>query len=88
MIKYYILKKQYDQGPVKGDVLIWEGDYWALDRSNNTLLARYLWDLDGFYFTIPKEDLIEFVPAEELEDVSLTQDVKKEKKIWNFLKDE
>ena len=88
MIRYYILNKQYEQGPVKGDVLVWDGEYWSLDRSNNTLLTRYLWDLDGFYFTTPREDLIEFVPEVELEDTSLQSDPQREKKIWNFLKDE
>ena len=88
MIRYYILNKQYDEGPVKGDVLVWDGDYWSLDRNKNTLLTRYLWDLDGFYFTTLREDLIEFVPEVELEDARLKPDPTKEKKIWNFLKDE
>ena len=88
MIRYYILNKQYNEGPVKGDVLVWEGDYWALDRSNDTLLVRYLWVLEGFYFTIPREHLIEFVPETDLEDARLKRDLPKEKKIWNFLKNE
>ena len=80
-IRYYILAEQYDTGPVKGDVMVWEGDYWHLDRTNETLLVRFLWEPNGYFFPVPKEDLIEFVAAAELEDPS--EITNREKRIWS-----
>tara|TARA_R100000458_G_C8251445_1_gene228332 strand:- start:586 stop:864 length:279 start_codon:yes stop_codon:yes gene_type:complete len=88
MKRYYILVEAYNLGPVKGDVMVWEGEYWnSNDNPEPDLLVRYLYDYDGFFFIVPKEHLVEFVSAKELEDPG-----KKHKspagnqKIWNMYK--
>ena len=86
LIRYYILSNQYDQGPVRGDVMVWEGDYWHLDRTNKTLLVRFLWDTNSYFFPVPRKDLVEFVAESELEDPDNIPD--REKRIWSSLTDE
>jgi len=86
MKKYYVLEEEYERGPIKGDVFVWEGDYWN-NTANSTkpeLLVRYLYDFDGFFFIVPRSDLVEFVSERELEDPDKYHDHPADgRKIWN-----
>ena len=84
--KYYILDYEYPAGPVRGDVLVWEGEMWnSLRGEEQVLLTRYLWDFDGFYFLTPREHLVELVAERDLEDPKLFHTVHHGKRrIWNM----
>ena len=69
--RYYILNRVQPDGPVRGDVLVWEGEVWNENAElpdNPILIPRYIHEYDGFYFLTPREDLVEFVAEGELED--------------------
>ena len=85
MKRYYILTTEADRGPRKGDVMVWEGDYWNQAKDETKILVRYLWDFGGYYFVTPREHLIEFVSESELEDPSDGKEYRTQyKKIWNL----
>ena len=84
--RYYILDTEYKLGPVKGDVLVWEGDLWN-DSSDidQDYLVRYVHDYDGFFFIVPRSHLVEFVSERELEDSDRKHDGPVgQRKIWNI----
>lgn len=85
--RYYIYDDIQPEGPVRGDVLVWEGEVWnetAGKSANPILITRYLYEYDGFYFLTPREDLIEFVPARELENPDDSHRLPPGyRKIWN-----
>ena len=84
--KYYVLVNEYPAGPMRGDVLVWEGDVWnSSEDGGEVLLTRYVWDFDGFYFLTPRDDLVEFVSEKELEDPGKTHDSPAGyRRIWNI----
>jgi hypothetical protein len=84
--KYYILNQEYPAGPVRGDVLVWEGEVWNSSKERDPVyLTRYLWDFDGFYFLTPKEHLVELVAASDLEDPKQFHTAPHGKRrIWNM----
>ena len=84
--KYYILTAEYTAGPMRGDVLVWEGDVWnSLNDDGLVYLTRYLWDFDGYYFLTPRDDLVEFVSETDLEDPNrLHDDPVGQRRIWNI----
>ena len=74
MIRYFIAVT-YDQTKLvePGDPLVWLGDY-AEDTSAPTfnhddpmLMVRALFDIRGIFFSMKRQDLVEFVPEKELE---------------------
>lgn len=56
-----------------GDPLVWLGDYAEdtsdprFDHENPKLMVRALFDPRGIFFSMLKQDLVEFVPEKELE---------------------
>jgi len=56
-----------------GDPLVWLGDYAEdtsdprFDHDNPKLMVRALFDPRGIFFSMLKQDLVEFVPEKELE---------------------
>jgi len=85
--KYYVLVNEYPAGPMRGDILVWEGDVWnsLKDGEEPVLVTRYVWDFDGFYFLTPRDDLVEFVSEKELEDPGRSHDDPVGfRKIWNI----
>jgi len=82
--RYYVLNHEYDRGPRKGDVMVWEGDYWNQQVEPDKLLVRYLWDFGGYYFVTPRDHLVEFVAELELEDIEDGIEYRNQyKRIWN-----
>lgn len=83
--KYYILNRDLEPGPEKGDVLVWEGEIWNSDPSGDEVyITRYIFDYDGFYFLTNRNDLLEFVSEGELEDPRDThRSPPGFRKIWN-----
>ena len=84
--KYYILDHEYPAGPVRGDVLVWEGEIWNSSKEESPVyITRYLWDFDGFYFLTPRDHLIEFVAEKELEDPNKLHTIPPgQRRIWNM----
>lgn len=56
-----------------GDPLVWLGDYAEdtsdpnFDHDNPKLMVRALFDPRGIFFSMLKQDMVEFVPEKELE---------------------
>jgi hypothetical protein len=84
--KYYVLVNEYPAGPMRGDVLVWEGDVWNSSKDGGLVyMTRYLWDFDGYYFLTPRDDLVEFVSEKDLEDPSSRHnDPVGQRRIWNI----
>ena len=90
MKRYYVLEEEYESGPIKGDVFVWEGEYWneADPDKGASLLVRYLYDYDGFYFIVPRDHLVEFVAERDIEDPDKYHNAPTGfRKIWNILMD-
>ena len=83
--KYYILNKDLDPGPERGDVMVWEGEIWNDSPSGDEIyIARYIFDYDGFYFLIPRSDMLEVVSEGQLENPDKThRSPPGFRKIWN-----
>ena len=81
MIRYFIAVT-YDQTKLvePGDPLVWLGDYaedtstTTFDHGNPMLMVRALFDLRGIFFSMKRQDLVEFVPEKELEGESANWD--------------
>ena len=77
MIRYFIAVT-YDQTKLvePGDPLVWLGDYAentsapTFDNDNPLLMVRALFDIRGIFFSMKRQDLVEFVPEKELEGKS------------------
>jgi len=74
MIRYFIAVA-HDQTKLvePGDPLVWMGDYsedinsHAFNHKNPRMMVRALFDPRGIFFSMKKQDLVEFVPEKELE---------------------
>jgi|TARA_R110000751_G_scaffold77932_2_gene157082 hypothetical protein len=74
MIRYFIAVTFDNTKLIEpGDPLVWLGDYAEdtsdprFDHENPKLMVRALFDPRGIFFSMLKQDLVEFVPEKELE---------------------
>tara|TARA_R100001244_G_scaffold64894_1_gene53826 strand:+ start:1362 stop:1613 length:252 start_codon:yes stop_codon:yes gene_type:complete len=74
MIRYFIAVTFDNTKLIEpGDPLVWLGDYAEdtsdprFDHDNPKLMVRALFDPRGIFFSMLKQDLVEFVPEKELE---------------------
>ena len=81
MIRYFIAVTFDETKLVEpGDPLVWLGDYAedtsipTFDHDNPNIMVRALFDLRGIFFSMKRQDLVEFVPEKELEGESANWD--------------
>ena len=57
-------------GPWKGDLMVWEGDlhHKSVSRRPDVLGVRYIYDYAGPWMAVPRDHVVEIVPATDLEE--------------------
>ena len=71
MKHYYVYTYgNHKTGPWKGDLMVWEGDLYkkSVTGGPDILGVRYAYDFAGPWMTVPKDHMVEIVPASDLEE--------------------
>jgi len=70
MKHYYVYTYgNHKTGPWRGDLMVWEGDLYkkSVTGEPDILGVRYVYDFAGPWMTVPKDHMVEIVPASDLE---------------------